>query len=156
MHLKKKKIITVVVVLAVVIWGSGVLFKMTHADRLKEISGEYTGIDLREDGTEILMSDEDDSECDDYNSCYGLSINSEKIPYLDVWDMEAENPGMAGWIIGLSDSTITLWLNPLETDFGFGPFDGNWFVPVYKLKYEMIQDKLILSHGEAQTPFRKD
>lgn len=155
MRSKKKKIMLAVVIVAA-IWGSGIPVKLTHGERLKKLSGEYTGIDLKEDGTEFYDDDEDNSGCDDYNSCYGLSINSEKVPYLDVWDMEAENPGMAGWIIGLSDSTITLWLNPLETDFGFGPFDGNWFVPVYKLKYEMIQDKLILSHGEAQTPFRKD
>ena len=41
----------------------------------------------------FASDDDDDSDVFDYNSCYDLIINSEKKPYLDVYDSEAANPG---------------------------------------------------------------
>ena len=82
-------------------------------------------------------------------------ISSEKKPYLDVYDSEAANPGVRGWIIGLNDNTVTLWLNPLETDFGFAPFTGNSIIPIYKFEYELKQNKIVLSHDGKEIPFRK-
>lgn len=135
-----------------------IIFSMIYfsvdAKRLGEISGYYTGVDLKKDGTET-SDDDDDSDIFFYNSCYDLIINSAKIPYLDVYDSEAGNPGIGGWIIGVDDDTVTLWLNPLETDFGFAPFTGNSIIPIYKFEYELKQNKIVLSHDGKEIPFRK-
>ena len=74
---------------------------------------------------------------------------------MDVYDSEAGNPGIGGWIIGVDDNTVTLWLNPLETDFGFAPFTGNSIIPIYKFEYELKQNKIVLSHDGKEIPFRK-
>lgn len=153
MHTKKKKIIIAVAVIVLLIFS--VIYFGIDAKRLGEISGYYTGVDLKEDGTEA-SDDDDDSDIFYYNSCYDLIINSGKISYLDVYDSEAGNPGVGGWIIGLDDNTVTLWLNPLETDFGFSPFDGNSKTPIYKLGYESDGNTIILSHDGERIPFRKN
>lgn len=157
MYTKKKKIVITVAVIVILVI-TAVYFSiggiLVNAKRLGEISGYYTGIDLREDRTEIRKNDED-SDVFDYNSCYDLIINSEKKPYLDVYDSEAANPGVRGWIIGLNDNTVTLWLDPLETDFGFAPFTGNSIIPIYKFEYELKQNKIVLSHDGKEIPFRK-
>ena len=157
MYTKKKKIVItvaviVILVITVVYFSIGGI--LVNAKRLGEISGYYTGINLREDGTEIRKDDED-SDVFDYNSCYDLIISSEKKPYLDVYDSEAANPGVRGWIIGLNDNKVTLWLNPLETDFGFVPCTGNSIIPIYKFEYELKQNKIVLSHDGKEIPFRK-
>lgn len=152
-----KKIIKAIIILAI-IFGVGYFSFIMSVDKkiLKEVSGTYTGIDIRKDGTKVPKEEDDDSEYEDYNSCYSLLINSERIPYLDVYDSEAANPGTAGIIIGLDDGTITLWLNPFETDFGFSPLDGNSYMPIFKVRYEITQDGITLSHGKREIPFRKD
>lgn len=155
--MRSKKIIKDIIILAIIL-GVGYFSFIMSVDKkiLKEISGTYTGIDIRKDGTEILEEEDDDSGYEDYNSCYSLLINSERIPYLDVCDSEAENPGTAGIIIGLDDSTITLWLNPFETDFGFSPLDSNSYMPIFKARYKITQNGITLSHGKKEIPFRKD
>jgi len=151
-YTKKKKIVITVAVIVLIIFS--MIYFSVDAKRLGEISGYYTGVDLKKDGTEI-SDDDDDSDIFFYNSCYDLIINSAKIPYLDVYDSEAGNPGIGGWIIGVDDDTVTLWLNPLETDFGFAPFTGNSIIPIYKFEYELKQNKIVLSHDGKEIPFRK-
>lgn len=151
MHVKKKKIIIAVIVLLIFLMS----YFGVEAKRLGKISGYYTGIDLKKDGTEA-SDDDDDGDIFDYNSCYDLIINSGKIPYLDVYDSEAGNPGFGGWIIGVDDDTVTLWLNPLATDFGFAPFDGNSKIPIYKLGYEADGNTIVLSHDGEKIPFTKN
>ena len=152
MYTKKKKIVIIVAVIVLIIFS--MIYLSVDAKRLGEISGYYTGVDLKKDGTET-SDDDDDSDIFFYNSCYDLIINSAKIPYLDVYDSEAENPGIGGWIIGVDDDTVTLWLNQLETDFGFAPFTGNSIIPIYKFEYELKQNKIVLSHDGKEIPFRK-
>lgn len=151
-YTKKKKIVITVAVIVLIIFS--MIYFSVDAKRLGEISGYYTGVDLKKDGTET-SDDDDDSDIFFYNSCYDLIINSAKIPYLDVYDSEAGNPGIGGWIIGVDDDTVTLWLNPLETDFGFAPFTGNSIIPIYKFEYELKQNKIVLSHDGKEIPFRK-
>ena len=151
-YTKKKKIVITVAVIVLIIFS--MIYVSVDAKRLGEISGYYTGVDLKKDGTET-SDDDDDSDIFFYNSCYDLIINSAKIPYLDVYDSEAGNPGIGGWIIGVDDDTVTLWLNPLETDFGFAPFTGNSIIPIYKFEYELKQNKIVLSHDGKEIPFRK-
>ena len=151
-YTKKKKIVITVAVIVLIIFS--MIYFSVDAKRLGEISGYYTGVDLKKDGTET-SDDDDDSDIFFYNSCYALIINSAKIPYLDVYDSEAGNPGIGGWIIGVDDDTVTLWLNPLETDFGFAPFTGNSIIPIYKFEYELKQNKIVLSHDGKEIPFRK-
>ena len=151
-YTKKKKIVITVAVIVLIIFS--MIYFSVDAKRLGEISGYYTGVDLKKDGTET-SDDDDDSDIFFYNSCYDLIINSAKIPYLDVYDSEAGNPGIGGWIIGVDDNTVTLWLNPLETDFGFAPFTGNSIIPIYKFEYELKQNKIVLSHDGKEIPFRK-
>lgn len=151
-YTKKKKIVITVAVIVLIIFS--MIYFSVDAKRLGEISGYYTGVDLKKDGTET-SDDDEDSDVFDYNSCYDLIINSAKIPYLDVYDSEAGNPGIGGWIIGVDDDTVTLWLNPLETDFGFAPFTGNSIIPIYKFEYELKQNKIVLSHDGKEIPFRK-
>ena len=151
-YTKKKKIVITVAVIVLIIFS--MIYFSVDAKRLGEISGYYTGVDLKKDGTET-SDDDDDSDIFFYNSCYDLIINSAKIPYLDVYDSEAGNPGIGGWIIGVDDDTVTLWLNPLETDFGFAPFTGNSIKPIYKFEYELKQNKIVLSHDGKEIPFRK-
>lgn len=151
-YTKKKKIVITVAVIMLIIFS--MIYFSVDAKRLGEISGYYTGVDLKKDGTET-SDDDDDSDIFFYNSCYDLIINSAKIPYLDVYDSEAGNPGIGGWIIGVDDDTVTLWLNPLETDFGFVPFTGNSIIPIYKFEYELKQNKIVLSHDGKEIPFRK-
>lgn len=152
MYTKKKKIVITVAVIVLIIFS--MIYFSVDAKRLGEISGYYTGVDLKKDGTET-SDDDDDSDIFFYNSCYDLIINSAKIPYLDVYDSEAGNPEIGGWIIGVDDDTVTLWLNPLETDFGFAPFTGNSIIPIYKFEYELKQNKIVLSHDGKEIPFRK-
>ena len=152
MYTKKKKIVITVAVIVLIIFS--MIYFSVDAKRLGEISGYYTGVDLKKDGTET-SDDDDDSDIFFYNSCYDLIINSAKIPYLDVYDSEAGNPGIGGWIIGVDDDTVTLWVNPLETDFGFAPFTGNSIIPIYKFEYELKQNKIVLSHDGKEIPFRK-
>lgn len=62
MYTKKKKIVItvaviVILVITVVYFSIGGI--LVNAKRLGEISGYYTGINLREDGTEIRKDDED-------------------------------------------------------------------------------------------------
>lgn len=152
MYTKKKKIVITVAVIVLIIFS--MIYFSVDAKRLGEISGYYTGVDLKKDGTET-SDDDDDSDIFFYNSCYDLIINSAKIPYLDVYDSEAGNPGIGGWIIGVDDNTVTLWLNPLETDFGFAPFTGNSIIPIYKFEYELKQNKIVLLHDGKEIPFRK-
>lgn len=151
-YTKKKKIVITVAVIVLIIFS--MIYFSVDAKRLGEISGYYTGVDLKKDGIET-SDDDDDSDIFFYNSCYDLIINSAKIPYLDVYDSEAGNPGIGGWIIGVDDDTVTLWLNPLETDFGFAPFTGNSIIPIYKFEYELKQNKIVLSHDGKEIPFRK-
>ena len=151
-YTKKKKIVITVAVIVLIIFS--MIYFSVDAKRLGEISGYYTGVDLKKDWTET-SDDDDDSDIFFYNSCYDLIINSAKIPYLDVYDSEAGNPGIGGWIIGVDDDTVTLWLNPLETDFGFAPFTGNSIIPIYKFEYELKQNKIVLSHDGKEIPFRK-
>ena len=151
-YTKKKKIVITVAVIVLI--NFSMIYFSVDAKRLGEISGYYTGVDLKKDGTET-SDDDDDSDIFFYNSCYDLIINSAKIPYLDVYDSEAGNPGIGGWIIGVDDDTVTLWLNPLETDFGFAPFTGNSIIPIYKFEYELKQNKIVLSHDGKEIPFRK-
>ena len=151
-YTKKKKIVITVAVIVLIIFS--MIYFSVDAKRLGEISGYYTGVDLKKDGTET-SDDDDDRDIFFYNSCYDLIINSAKIPYLDVYDSEAGNPGIGGWIIGVDDDTVTLWLNPLETDFGFAPFTGNSIIPIYKFEYELKQNKIVLSHDGKEIPFRK-
>ena len=151
-YTKKKKIVITVAVIVLIIFS--MIYFSVDAKRLGAISGYYTGVDLKKDGTET-SDDDDDSDIFFYNSCYDLIINSAKIPYLDVYDSEAGNPGIGGWIIGVDDDTVTLWLNPLETDFGFAPFTGNSIIPIYKFEYELKQNKIVLSHDGKEIPFRK-
>ena len=151
-YTKKKKIVITVAVIVLIIFS--MIYFSVDAKRLGEISGYYTGVDLKKDGTET-SDDDDDSDIFFYNSCYDLIINSAKIPYLDVYDSEAGNPGIGGWIMGVDDDTVTLWLNPLETDFGFAPFTGNSIIPIYKFEYELKQNKIVLSHDGKEIPFRK-
>ena len=156
MYTKKKKIVITVAVIVLIIFS--MIYFSVDAKRLGEISGYYTGVDLKKDRRDdsiTKVKDKTQNGIDLINSCYDLIINSAKIPYLDVYDSEAGNPGIGGWIIGVDDDTVTLWLNPLETDFGFVPFTGNSIIPIYKFEYELKQNKIVLSHDGKEIPFRK-
>ena len=57
MYTKKKKIVITVAVIVLIIFS--MIYFSVDAKRLGEISGYYTGVDLKKDGTETSDDDDD-------------------------------------------------------------------------------------------------
>ena len=94
MYTKKKKIVITVAVIVLIIFS--MIYFSVDAKRLGEISGYYTGVDLKKDGTET-SDDDDDSDIFFYNSCYErFLIWTFMIRRLEIRESEA---GLLEWMM---------------------------------------------------------